>query len=90
MALSPPESRIWWNDKVEKGELVWIGIAFIWVVATCLLTPAFGIRQAVTRGFSQQSRLRRAARWLQLGWPVAAVVTRTSFTRWSSGANCWT
>ena len=30
MALSPPESRIWWNDKVEKGELVWIGIAFIW------------------------------------------------------------
>ncbi len=30
MALSPPESRIWWNDKVERGELVWIAIAFLW------------------------------------------------------------
>jgi cytochrome c oxidase subunit 2 len=30
MALSPPESRIWWNDRVERGELVWIVIAFLW------------------------------------------------------------
>lgn len=30
MALSPPESRIWWNDRVERGELVWILIAFLW------------------------------------------------------------
>ncbi len=30
MALSPPESRIWWNDHVERGELVWILIAFLW------------------------------------------------------------
>ncbi len=30
MALTPPESRVWWNVKVERGELVWIAIAFAW------------------------------------------------------------
>jgi len=30
MAISPPEQRIWWNQKVERGELVWIVIAFLW------------------------------------------------------------
>jgi cytochrome c oxidase subunit 2 len=30
MAITPPESRIWWNQKVERGELVWIVIAFLW------------------------------------------------------------
>jgi cytochrome c oxidase subunit 2 len=30
MALTPPETRIWWNEKVEVGELVWIAIAFLW------------------------------------------------------------
>jgi len=32
MAISPPESRVWWNEKVERGELVWIVIAFLWGV----------------------------------------------------------
>lgn len=30
MALTPPESRIWWNERIERGELVWIVIAFLW------------------------------------------------------------
>jgi len=30
MALSPPETRIWWNERVERGELIWIVIAFAW------------------------------------------------------------
>ena len=30
MAIHPPEERIWWNQRVERGELVWIGIAFLW------------------------------------------------------------
>lgn len=30
MALQPPEARIWWNEPVERGELVWIAIAFLW------------------------------------------------------------
>ena len=32
MAISPPESRIWWTEKVAPGELVWIVIAFLWGV----------------------------------------------------------
>ncbi len=30
MAVSPPPKRIWWNEPIEKVELVWIGIAFVW------------------------------------------------------------
>lgn len=30
MAISPPESRVWWNEPIAKGELVWIVVAFIW------------------------------------------------------------
>ena len=30
MALTSPESRIWWNEKVGRAELIWIGIAFLW------------------------------------------------------------
>jgi len=32
MAISPPEQRIWWNEKVARGELVWIFLAFLWGV----------------------------------------------------------
>lgn len=30
MAIHPPENRIWWNEPIGKGELVWIVIAFLW------------------------------------------------------------
>lgn len=30
MAIHPPESRVWWNEPVARGELVWIAIAFVW------------------------------------------------------------
>jgi cytochrome c oxidase subunit 2 len=30
MAIHPPETTIWWNERIERGELVWIGIAFVW------------------------------------------------------------
>ena len=30
MAISPPERRIWWNQPIEKVELTWIVIAFLW------------------------------------------------------------
>jgi hypothetical protein len=50
-------------------------IAVLWLGATMLITPGFAIPQAVVRGFSQGGRLRRAARWLQLGWPMFAGAT---------------
>ncbi len=30
MSVSPPEQRIWWNEPIEKVELIWIVIAFLW------------------------------------------------------------
>ena len=30
MAVTPPEHRIWWNQPIERVELVWIVIAFLW------------------------------------------------------------
>ena len=30
MALTPPASKVWWNEPVGRGELVWVVIAFLW------------------------------------------------------------
>lgn len=30
MALTPPSNRVWWNEKIHRGELVWVLIAFVW------------------------------------------------------------
>lgn len=30
MAVTPPPRRIWWNEPIEKVELIWITVAFIW------------------------------------------------------------
>ena len=30
MAITPPKQRIWWNEPIEKVELIWIIIAFLW------------------------------------------------------------
>ena len=32
MAIRPPENRLWWNEPVAPGELLWIAIAFLWGV----------------------------------------------------------
>ena len=32
MGLQSPENRLWWNEKINKQELTWIGISFIWGV----------------------------------------------------------
>lgn len=30
MAIFPPKARIWWNEPVERTEIVWIVVAFLW------------------------------------------------------------
>ena len=37
MAITPPESRLWWNEKIARGELMWIAIAFLWGVVMFLM-----------------------------------------------------
>jgi cytochrome c oxidase subunit 2 len=39
MAVAPPEHRVWWKEPIEKNELFWIGIAFLW----CLFMFGFMI-----------------------------------------------
>lgn len=30
MAVASPEKRVWWNEPIERVELIWIAIAFLW------------------------------------------------------------
>ena len=30
MAISPPEERIWWKEPLDRPEIVWISVAFLW------------------------------------------------------------
>ncbi|HEY1361243.1 MAG TPA: hypothetical protein VGF60_03300 [Xanthobacteraceae bacterium] len=30
MAVTPPDRRVWWNEPIERVELSWIVIAFLW------------------------------------------------------------
>lgn len=32
MAIRPPETKLWWNEPIARGELVWIWVAFLWGV----------------------------------------------------------
>ncbi len=33
MAIAPPVKRIWWKEPVERVELVWAALAFVWGLA---------------------------------------------------------
>jgi len=30
MAIHPPEKRIWWSEPLDRMEIIWISIAFLW------------------------------------------------------------
>ncbi len=32
MAITSPENKLWWTEKVGRAELIWITIAFLWGV----------------------------------------------------------
>lgn len=45
MAITPPERRIWWREPVERMELVWILVAFVWglvMFATMIAWHVYG------------------------------------------------
>jgi cytochrome c oxidase subunit 2 len=33
MAVTPPAQRLWWKEPVERVELIWTGLAFLWGLA---------------------------------------------------------
>lgn len=56
--------------KHEIAMAILAGLSVLWLGAVRWLTPAFAIPQAISRGFGPRSRVRRAARLLQIGWIV--------------------
>ncbi len=32
MAILPPQNRLWWNEPLDRVEVLWIAIAFLWGV----------------------------------------------------------
>jgi cytochrome c oxidase subunit 2 len=39
MSIFPPEQRLWWNQPIEKSEVMWITIALIWALVMFFLMP---------------------------------------------------
>ena len=30
MAIQSPEHRLWWKEPIERTEIIWIAVAFLW------------------------------------------------------------
>jgi len=39
MSIFPPQKRIWWNEPIEKSEVMWITIAFVWALVMFFMMP---------------------------------------------------
>jgi cytochrome c oxidase subunit II len=39
MAIFSPEKRIWWNEPVERTEILWITIALVWALFMFFMMP---------------------------------------------------
>ena len=38
-AIEPPGQRIWWRQKVDKVEIIWISMAFVWCMVMFFMMP---------------------------------------------------
>lgn len=43
MSLTPPKERLWWNEPIEKTEILWIGIAFLWAIIMFAMMPLWHV-----------------------------------------------
>ena len=43
MAITPPSERIWWNEPVDRVEIVWVSIALIWCLFMFFMMPYWHI-----------------------------------------------
>ena len=37
--LQPPKDRIWWDEPIERSELIWISIVFVWGLVMTFMMP---------------------------------------------------
>ena len=61
-------SAPWLPSTPPQTLMVVLALTFLWVVGVWHLTTPLNQPQAARRGFARESRLRLAARWLQLAW----------------------
>lgn len=38
-SISPPSNKNWWNEPIEKAELLWISIVFVWGLVMTFMMP---------------------------------------------------
>ncbi len=38
-SISPPKNRLWWNEPIEKVELIWITLVFLWGLVMAFMMP---------------------------------------------------
>ena len=43
MAINPPTERIWWNEPIDRVEIVWVSIALIWCLFMFFMMPYWHI-----------------------------------------------
>ena len=39
MAIFSPKERIWWNEQIEKSEVLWVTLALIWALVMFFMMP---------------------------------------------------
>ncbi|MBF0093395.1 MAG: cytochrome C oxidase subunit II [Alphaproteobacteria bacterium] len=39
MSIFPPKERLWWNEPIERSEVLWIGLAFVWAMIMFAMMP---------------------------------------------------
>ena len=43
MSIFPPEKRVWWNEPIERSEVLWITIALVWCLIMFFMMPYWHI-----------------------------------------------
>lgn len=39
MSISPPSGKVWWNEPIERSELIWISVVFVWGIIMTFMMP---------------------------------------------------
>jgi cytochrome c oxidase subunit 2 len=43
MSITPPANKLWWNEPVEKAEVLWVTIALIWALIMFAMMPLWHV-----------------------------------------------
>lgn len=42
-SIAPPKERLWWNQPIEKVELIWITLVFVWGLVMAFMMPLWHV-----------------------------------------------